>query len=78
MLLIWRTVTECLGHVHVLAGRLTEGLPLLQEAVGALHAMGAGQYHVLGLIHLGEAYALAGRFADAWTSPCGWIRQMWS
>jgi tetratricopeptide (TPR) repeat protein len=68
VLLIWRTVTECLGHVHAVSGRVAEGLALLQEAVDALESMGAGQYHVLGLIHLGEAYALARRFDEAWAA----------
>jgi class 3 adenylate cyclase/tetratricopeptide (TPR) repeat protein len=53
-----------LGYVYALAGRLPEGVALLEEAVADPAATG-GANHPLFLAHLGEAHLLAGRPADA-------------
>jgi len=58
-------VGESLGHVYALSGRVAEGLPLLQQAVKAMESIGMTHYHLLGLMHLGEACVLADRLEDA-------------
>jgi tetratricopeptide (TPR) repeat protein len=60
------SVFSGLGYAYALAGRLEEGLPLLEEAVErglSMDAMGLG--HAMRLARLGEGYLLAGRLDDA-------------
>jgi len=55
-----------LGYAYALSGRLSEALPLLEEAVrseGSISAMGLGL--AVRLSRLAEAYLLAGRFDEA-------------
>jgi class 3 adenylate cyclase/tetratricopeptide (TPR) repeat protein len=58
-------VAAFLGAAYVLAGRVTEALPLLERVVAQTDAMGIVFDHVLGVIPLGEGYLRAGRIADA-------------
>ena len=61
-----RWITAGLGHAYALAGRITEGLALLESAVrddirtGALHA------HSDHVTRLSEVCLLAGRHTEAW------------
>ncbi len=60
------SVFSGLGYAYALAGRVEEGLPLLQEVVERGHsidAMGIG--HAMRLSRLGEGYLLAGRLDEA-------------
>jgi class 3 adenylate cyclase/tetratricopeptide (TPR) repeat protein len=57
--------TGSLGSADALSGRVAEGIPLLEHAVGAVEPMGFGAYQPLFLIYLGEAYVLAARLQDA-------------
>jgi len=52
-----------LGYAYALTGRLTEAVPLLEDAVACL----SRSLHVgaLPMVYLGESYLLAGRSADA-------------
>jgi tetratricopeptide (TPR) repeat protein len=54
-----------LGYADALSGRAAEGLSLLEEASEAAALRAAGTWHSLILVHLAEAYTLAGRFEDA-------------
>jgi tetratricopeptide (TPR) repeat protein len=54
-----------LGHVYTLAGRVAEGLPLLQDAVKALESIGLAHHHSRGLLHLAEACLVADRPEEA-------------
>jgi class 3 adenylate cyclase/tetratricopeptide (TPR) repeat protein len=65
LLLLLPLVTESMGYVYVLCGRVAEGLALLEPALQTMASAGSGQYHTLGLIHLGEACVLAHRREDA-------------
>ena len=58
-------VAAFLGAAYVLAGRVAEALPLLEQVVTQTDAMGVVFDHVLGMIPLGEGYLRAGRIADA-------------
>jgi class 3 adenylate cyclase/tetratricopeptide (TPR) repeat protein len=58
-------VADQLGHVYALSDRVAESLPLLQEALAGMEAMAAVQWRSPLLVHLGEAYLLARRPADA-------------
>jgi tetratricopeptide (TPR) repeat protein len=58
-------VAAFLGAAYVLAGRVTEALPLLERVVAQTDAMGIVFDHVLGVIPLGEGYLRAGRIEDA-------------
>ena len=64
---IWdSSVFSSLGYAYALAGRVDDGLPLLQEAVErgqSIDALGIGQAMRLG--RLGQGYLLAGRLDDA-------------
>jgi class 3 adenylate cyclase/tetratricopeptide (TPR) repeat protein len=60
LLLPW--VASALGYAYLLAGRLPEALPLLQQAV---EQDATQAYYPLWLTHLSEAYLLAGRLDDA-------------
>ena len=60
------SVFSGLGYAYALAGRVAEGLPLLEEAVDrgrSIDAMGLG--HAARLSRLGEGYLLAGRLGEA-------------
>jgi class 3 adenylate cyclase/tetratricopeptide (TPR) repeat protein len=54
-----------LGHAYCLAGRPQEAIRLLEEAELQAGAMGRMGGHAILLVRLGEAYAQAGRIADA-------------
>jgi len=54
-----------LGHVYTLAGRVAEGLPLLQDAVKALESKRMLHHHSRGLMHLAEAFLVADRPEEA-------------
>jgi tetratricopeptide (TPR) repeat protein len=54
-----------LRHSYSLAGRLSEGIPLLEEAVARGAAMGVFVNRSLWLTHLGEAYLSCNRLDDA-------------
>ena len=58
-------VASFLGAAYVLAGRVAEALPLLEQVVQQTDAMGIVFDHVLGVIPLGEGYLRAGRIEDA-------------
>jgi tetratricopeptide (TPR) repeat protein len=55
---------SALGYAYTLAGRLAEGLSLLDQAVQ--HAASTGtSYHSLFMSRLSEAYSMAGRVEEA-------------
>ena len=54
-----------LGLAYAQAGRLAEGLPLLEQAVEQSAAMQLVYLHSLWLIHLSEGHRLAGRLDEA-------------
>jgi tetratricopeptide (TPR) repeat protein len=54
-----------LGYAYALSGRLTEALPLLEQAVERAAARKQIAYYMFSVTHLGEAYLLAGRLEDA-------------
>jgi tetratricopeptide (TPR) repeat protein len=54
-----------LGITHVLAGRMEEGLPLLETAVAQAEGAGITLWLALHLIRLGEGYLRSGRVAEA-------------
>jgi tetratricopeptide (TPR) repeat protein len=58
-------IASFLGHAQVLAGSLSPGLPLLEEAVARASSLGVQCNQPLFLAHLGEAHLLAGRRDDA-------------
>src|SRR5262249_39830707 len=58
-------VASFLGYAYTLAGRLTEALPLLEQAVEQSIAMKNIFLYPLYVAHLGEAYLLARRHVDA-------------
>jgi class 3 adenylate cyclase/tetratricopeptide (TPR) repeat protein len=64
---IWdSSVFSALGYAYALAGRVDDGLPLLQEAVErgqSIDALGIG--HAMRLSRLGQGYLLAGRLDEA-------------
>jgi len=64
---IWdSSVFSGLGYAYALAGRVDDGLPLLQEAVDlgrSIDALGIG--HAMRLSRLGQGYLLAGRLDEA-------------
>jgi class 3 adenylate cyclase/tetratricopeptide (TPR) repeat protein len=57
--------TGSLGYVYALSGRVAEGIPLLERALGAIETMGFGVHLPRFLVYLGEAYVLADRLEDA-------------
>ena len=52
---------------YALAGRIAEGLPLLEQAVEQAVSMHFMIYHALQVVWLSEAYLLAGRLDEAYT-----------
>jgi tetratricopeptide (TPR) repeat protein len=60
-------VAAPLGAAYGLAGRITDALPLLEQAVAQGIAMGYMLDHALRLVWLGEAYLYAGRLDEAIT-----------
>ena len=58
-------VAPVLGASYVLAGRVGDGVALLEDAVERNAAMGSAAGESLHLTWLGEAYLLAGRVEDA-------------
>jgi tetratricopeptide (TPR) repeat protein len=59
------TVTAALGYAYVLAGRVPEALPLLQQAVEQSPSTGISAGYSRRVTYLGEAYLLAGRMDEA-------------
>jgi tetratricopeptide (TPR) repeat protein len=63
---LWFSETaSALGCAYALAGRVTEALPLLEEAEQTGAALGTTGGHALRVGYLGEAYLLAGRMQEA-------------
>jgi DNA-binding SARP family transcriptional activator len=58
-------VIGTLGHTYAVAGRIHDGLALLEEARAALDSVGFALLKSRLLAHLGEACLLAGRVDDA-------------
>jgi class 3 adenylate cyclase/tetratricopeptide (TPR) repeat protein len=58
-------ISDQLGYAYALSGRTAEGLAVLEEARGAMEAMGMVQWRTPLLAHLGEAYLLTSRREDA-------------
>jgi hypothetical protein len=56
-----------MGAAYTLAGRATDALPLLEQAVEQAVAMRYMLDHALRVTWLSEAYLLAGRLAEAYT-----------
>ena len=56
------------GHVLALAGRVDEGVDVLEEARVLYERIGLGLFRSLVGLQLGEAYLLAGRSEDALTT----------
>ena len=65
VLVLAADVSDPLGYLYAVSGRVGEGLPLLQEALRFMEAMGMVQWRTPLLWHLGEVYLLAGRRDDA-------------
>jgi class 3 adenylate cyclase/tetratricopeptide (TPR) repeat protein len=57
-------VGSALGFAYALAGRVTEGLPLLEQAVAQGVAMGQMVFQPLWVAYLAEAYLISGRRED--------------
>src|SRR5687767_11881465 len=57
---VWPEIADQLGYVYALSSRIDEGLPLLEGALTAMESMGMIQWRTPVLVHLGEAYLLAG------------------
>jgi len=57
--------TVYLAYVYTLAGRVAEGLPLLQDAVKALESKGMFHHHSRGLLHLSEAFLVSDLLEEA-------------
>jgi hypothetical protein len=57
-------IAGLLGHAHTLAGRVAEGLPLLEQAAERVQRAGRPMEAQVRL-HLAEAYVTAGRLDDA-------------
>jgi tetratricopeptide (TPR) repeat protein len=55
-----------LGHAYSLAGRIGDGVSLLEQALGTVESLGPA-YHSLCVLRLGDAHLLAGRSAEART-----------
>ena len=53
------------GHVLALAGKVDDGLPILEEAQSLYKRIGLGLFRSLVGLQLGEAYLIAGRKNDA-------------
>jgi class 3 adenylate cyclase/tetratricopeptide (TPR) repeat protein len=53
-------ISSALGYAYALSGRITEALPLLEQAVEQAVSMRQRANHALRVVHLSEAYLLAG------------------
>jgi tetratricopeptide (TPR) repeat protein len=62
-------VERCRRWAYTLAGRIGEGLPLLELAVAQAASMGLMYGHSLWVSLLGEGYLLAGRLEEAQARP---------
>jgi DNA-binding NtrC family response regulator/tetratricopeptide (TPR) repeat protein len=63
---LWEPVLRSrLGYAYALGGRLTEGLPLLEQAIEQEVSMGRMASHAARLAALGEAYLIAERGEEA-------------
>ena len=58
-------IAPALGYAYTLAGRVTEALPVLEQAVEQAVSMRLMVYHSLWIAWLSEAYLMAGRVEDA-------------
>ena len=63
--LAFPTVAALLGAAYAQLGRSEEALRLLEQGVAQAAAKNILVYRALGLVHLGEAYLLAGRLQEA-------------
>jgi tetratricopeptide (TPR) repeat protein len=54
-----------LGHVYAWSGRIGEGVSRIEEALAAYESAGIRYLHSISLVHLAEAYLLAGQVQDA-------------
>ena len=59
------TLDELLGYMYVLAGRESEGLDLLDNAVAAAESIGFSMFLTPTIVHLCEAQLLAGQAGEA-------------
>jgi tetratricopeptide (TPR) repeat protein len=64
---VWPIIHALLGAAYALSGRIAEALPLLEQAVEHANARQLIANQALWLVHLSEAYLLAGRLDDAHT-----------
>jgi tetratricopeptide (TPR) repeat protein len=60
-------IASSLGYAYALAGRLDEGVSLLEQAVEETAATGVMVRHSIEVAMLGHAHLLAGRTAEAWS-----------
>jgi tetratricopeptide (TPR) repeat protein len=58
-------VASPLGFAYILSGRVTEALPLLEQAVDEATSISMVGHQSLWVTYLSEAYLLAGRIEDA-------------
>jgi len=61
------SVAAAVGRLDVLAGRVTEGLALINETVSEAESKGATLGHALRLAWLAEGYVVIGDYERAWT-----------
>jgi tetratricopeptide (TPR) repeat protein len=58
-------VASRLGAAHLFAGRVSEGLPYLEQGVENLPTVGRVSFLSLSMVWLGRGYLLSGRLAEA-------------
>ncbi len=58
---------DLLGYCYAWSGRITDGVPLLEEALAAMESMAMIQWRSPLIARLVEAYLLANRLDDAFT-----------
>jgi class 3 adenylate cyclase/tetratricopeptide (TPR) repeat protein len=63
--LLFPLVASALGGAYTLSGRISEALPMLDQAVAQASAMGEVDFQAHRLACLGEAYLFAGRLDEA-------------
>ncbi len=61
----WPAFTSNLGAAYALCGRVTDALPLLEQAVEHANAMGRLVHQPLFMAHVSQGYLLAGRWEEA-------------
>ncbi|HSD50572.1 MAG TPA: adenylate cyclase, partial [Candidatus Methylomirabilis sp.] len=65
ILFLFPWIDSALGHAYALAGRIAEGLPLLEQAAERDASMRLVAHQSIRVAYLSEAYLLAGRMDDA-------------